>query len=183
MLLRFAVIVTILEVALTAGASILVTYTDPPPGFATENDLRSLGMLCRTHENRRWESGNAPCYDTRAALTSPDASLYASLRTDATPTDFEFRRSKDEAARERPERGELTIINEPIPGEQGYAVRHTGPTTVRFELARLRRNEMLIVRVVRERPYDASPAAELARCERRARLVQEHLMTKLGWRD
>jgi len=44
MLIRFAVIITILEVALTAMASVLVTYTDPPPGFVTENDLRSLGM-------------------------------------------------------------------------------------------------------------------------------------------
>lgn len=182
-LLRFALIVTVLEVALTAAASVLVTYTDPPPGFETENDLRSLGLLCRTHENRRWESGNAPCYDTRAALSSPDAALYVSLRTDATSTDYEFRRSRDEASRERPERGELTIINEPMPGEQGYAVRHSGPASARFELVRFRRNEILIVRVVRERPFDSIPAVELASCERRARVVQEHLMTKLRWRD
>ena len=182
-MLRFAVVVTILEVALTAAASILVTFTDPPPGFATENDLRSLGMTFRTHENRRWESGNAPCYDTRASLASPEASLFTSLRTDATTTDFEFRRAKDEALRERPERGELSIINEPLPGEQGYAVRHSGPNSVRFELVRLRRGEMLIVRVSREKPFDTLATAEMARCERRARLVQEHLMVKLHWRD
>jgi hypothetical protein len=102
MLLRFAVIVTIMEVALTAMASILVTYTDPPPGFATENDLRSLGLSFSAHENRRWESGNAPCYDTRATLLSPDSALFVSFRTDAALTDYEFRRSRDEASREHP---------------------------------------------------------------------------------
>lgn len=183
MLFRFAVVITILEFALTAVASILVTYTDPPPGFATEQDLRSLGMSFTAHENRRWESANQPCYDTRATLASPSAALFTSLRTDATKTDFAFRRSRDEANRERPERGEVTIINEPLPGEEGYAVRHTGPKSVRFELVRLRKNEMLIVRVVREKPYDHLAAAELAKCERRARLVQEHLMVKLRWRE
>lgn len=183
MLVRFAVIVTILEVALTAMASVLVTYTDPPPGFVTENDLRSLGMTFSAHENRRGESGNAPYYDTRSTLTSPTSSLFASLRTDATKTDFEFRRSREEASREHPERGELVIINEPMPGEQGYAVRHSGPKSARFELVRIRKGEMLIVRVIRERPYDTLPAVELSGCERRARQVQEHLMVKLRWRD
>jgi hypothetical protein len=183
MLLRFAVVVTLLEAALTAMAAILVTYTDPPPGFATENDLRSLGLSFSDLQNRRWESGNSPCYDTRATLRSPDSAFFVSLRTDATPTDFEFRRSKDEAAREHPEQGELVIVNEPIPGEQGYAVRHSGPRSVRFELVRIRKGELLIVRVVREKPFDSVPAAELSRCERRARIVQEHLMVKLRWRD
>jgi len=183
MLFRFAMAVTVLEFALTAVASVLVTYTDPPPGFVTEQDLRALGIEYRAHDNRRWESGNAPCYDTRAQLSTPDAALFASYRTDAVRTDFDFRRSRDEVNRERPERGETVIINEPLPGEEGYAVRYSGAKSVRFELVRLRKNEMLIVRVVREKPYEAIPAAELTRCERRARLVQEHLMSKLRWRD
>jgi hypothetical protein len=54
---------------------------------------------------------------------------------------------------------------------------------VRFELVRIRKGELLIVRVVREKPFDSVPAAELSRCERRARMVQEHLMVKLRWRD
>jgi hypothetical protein len=182
-LFRFAVVITALEALLTLGASILVTYTDPPPGFATENDLRSLGLAFSKHENRRWESGNALTYDTRATLTGPESALFVSLRLDATPTDYEFRRLRDEANRERPERGELVILNEPCPGEEGYAVRHLGPKSARFELVRLHKKDLLIVRVVREKPFDTLPAAELARCERRARLVQEHLMVKLGWRD
>ncbi|HVR83840.1 MAG TPA: hypothetical protein VMU54_05970 [Planctomycetota bacterium] len=183
MLFRFAVAITMVELALTAMATVLVTYTDPPPGFVTETDLHSLGLNFSAHDNRRGESGNSPYYDTRATLSNPDSSLFASLRTDATTTDFEFRRSRDEASREHPERGELVIINEPFSGEQGYAVRHSGPNSARFELVRIRKNEMLIVRLVREKPYDTIPAAELARCERRARLVQEHLMVKLRWRD
>jgi hypothetical protein len=183
MLFRFAVAITIVELALTALASILVTFTDPPPGFTTESDLRSLGLVFSAHDNRRGESGNSPYYDTRATLTNPASSLFTSLRTDATMTDFEFRRSRDEASLEHPERGELVIINEPFTGEKGYAVRHSGPNSVRFELVRIRKGEMLIVRLVREKPFDSIPAAELARCEHRARLVQEHLMVKLRWRD
>ena len=34
-----------------------------------------------------------------------------------------------------------------------------------------------------EETQDTLPAAELSRCERRARMVQEHLMTKLRWRE
>lgn len=183
MLLRFAVVVTVLELALTAVASVLVTYTEPPPGFATEGDLKDLGLKFEQHENRRWTSVNAPCYDTRAKLLGPDATLYVSLRTDALKTDYEFRRSREEVMKDQPERGEIVIINEPIPGEVGYAVRHRGPKSVRFELVRLRRSEMLIVRVVRELPYDTLPSAELSRCERRARVIQEHLMAKMRWRE
>jgi len=183
MLFRFAVAVTVLEVALTAVASILVTYTDPPPGFATEQDLASLGLPHRDLKNTRWIPLKAPSYETRATLTSPDAALYVSLQTDATETDFEFRRLREDGNRGHPERGETVVINEPMPGEKGYAVRHGGPKSSRFELVRLRGNDLLVVRVVREKPYDLVPAAELGRCERRARLVQEHLMVKLRWRD
>jgi hypothetical protein len=183
MLFRFAVVVTVLELALTAVASVLVTYTEPPPGFATDSDLRDLGLKFEQHENRRWVSVSAPCYDTRAKLLSPDATLYISLRTDALKTDYDFRRSREEVMRDQPDRGEIVLINEPIPGEEGYAVRHRGNKSVRFELVRIRRSEMLIVRVVREMPYDSLPPAELSRCERRARVLQEHLMAKMRWRE
>ena len=183
MLFRFAVVITVLEFALTAVASVLVTYTEPPPGFTTERDLRELHIPFTEHENRRWLSVDAPCYDTRAKLDSPPAALYVSLRTDALRTDFDFRRSREVVTASKPDRGETVIINEPIPGEEGYAIRHRGPKSVRFELVRLRKSEMLIVRVIRDMPYDTLPAAELSRCERRARIVQEHLMTKMRWRE
>ena len=80
MLMRFAVVVTILEFILTIAASILVTYTEPPVGFLTETDLSELGQKFEDHENKRWIHLNAPCYDTSAKLGSPSASLYASLR-------------------------------------------------------------------------------------------------------
>ncbi len=183
MLFRFAVIVTVLELLLTTLASVLVTYTEPPPGFATEADLRSLGLTCSDHSNRRWLRMNAPCYDTRAQLESPSAVLEVSLRTDATATDYDFRRAANEAIQRNPDRGEVVVLTEPFPGERGYAVRHRGPKSVRFELARLRGTELFIVSVVRERPFDTLEAAELSKCERRARAVQEHLMFKMRWRD
>jgi len=183
MLLRFAIFITVLEFALTAVASVLVTYTEPPPGFLTERDLHDLNIPFTEHENRRWVSVDAPCYDTRAKLDGPPASLTVSLRTDALKTDYDFRHSREAVMRNQPDRGETVIITEPIPGEEGYAVRHRAPKFVRFELVRRRGSDMLIVRVIREMPYDTPPAAELSRCERRARMVQEHLMTKLRWRE
>jgi hypothetical protein len=183
MLLRFAVVVTVLELVLTATASVLVTYTEAPPAFATPSDLRELGISFTDHRNAREGSIQAPIYDTTATLSSPTATLTVRYRSDQSKTDFDFRRSREEVWRDRPENGELVIINEPLPGEQGYAVRHRGPNSVRFELVRLRGTEMLTVRVVRRTPFENLPAAELSRCERRARVVQEHLMMKLRWRE
>jgi hypothetical protein len=183
MLLRFALAVTVLEFVLTIGASVLVTYTEPPTGFLTETDLSALGMTFTEHENKRWIHLNAPCYDTRARLASPSASLYASLRSDASEADFTFRRRREEAISERSDRGEAVVINEPLPGEEGYAVRYRGPTSVRFELVRLRGSDMLVVRVSREKPFDTTESAALSKCELRARAVQEQLMFKLRWRD
>jgi len=183
MLLRFAVVVTVLELVLTAGASVLVSYTEAPPGFATDDDLRELGLAYTQHRNSREGSLQAPIYDTNATLAAPTATLWVRYRADQSKTDFEFRRSREEVRRGRAEFGELVLIDEPMPGEQGYAVRHRGPASVRFELVRLRGSEMLIVNVVRKQPYDNLPAAELARCERRARIIQEQLMMKLRWRE
>ena len=183
MLTRFALVVTLIELALTVGASVLVTYTGAPPAFATETDLNGLGIAFGEHSNRRWLHMNAPCYDTRAALQSPAGSLFVSFRTESTDTDLDFRRARDEMIHDHPDRGEVVIINEPLPGERGYAVRHRSAKSVRFELVRLRKTELLIVRVTRDLPPDAMPSAELARCERQARQVQELLMFKMRWRD
>jgi len=183
MLLRFAVVVTVLELVLTAGASVVVSYVEAPPAFATDNDLRDLGLAYTQHRNSREGTIQAPIYDTDATLASPTASLWVRYRADMSKTDFDFRRAREEMRRSRPELGELVLINEPSPGEVGYAVRHRGPSSMKFELVRLRGSEMLIVQVVRKMPYDNIPAAELARCERRARIVQEHLMAKLRWRE
>ena len=183
MLFRFAVAVTSLELVLTVAASVLVSYTEAPPAFATEADLRDLAISHTEHRNSRLGSIQAPIYETTATLASPSALLFVSFRTDISKTDYEFRRAREEVNRSRPELGETVLINEPLPGEEGYAVRQRGPTAVRFELVRFRGTDMLIVRVVRKEPYDNLPAAELARCERRARVVQEHLMMKLKWRE
>ena len=183
MLFRFAVAVTILELVLTIVASVLVTFTEPPPAFMTEADLSDIGIKVEKHQNVRRVQVNAPCYDTQATLSTPSAKLDVSLRTDSSATDFVFRRSREEAIRGHPERGEVVLINEPIPGEQGYAVRHRTPTSVRFEVVRLRGNDLLIVRVLREMPYDYTESGMMSKCELRARAVQEHLMFKLRWRD
>ena len=183
MLLRFAVAVTALEFVLTIAASVLVTYTEPPAGFLTEQEMGDLSLKFEQHENRRWVHLNAPCYDTRATLSSPGATLYVSLRSDASSTDIGFRRRREESIRERKDRGDVVIINEPLPGEEGYAVRYRGPDAVRFELARLHGRDMLIVRVIDEKPFDTTESGALSKCEHRARAVQEYLMFKLRWRD
>ena len=183
MLIRFALAVTALEFILAVVASVLVTYTEPPTGFLTEVDVGELGMKFEQHENRRWIHLDAPCYDTRAKLSGPTASLYVSLRSEASAADFNFRRHREEAIRERADKGKLILINEPLPGEEGYAIRSRGANSVRFELVRLRGKELLIVRVTSEKPFDSVESAALSKCEQRARAVQEHLMLKMRWRD
>lgn len=183
MLYRFAVTVTALELLLTLGASVLIRFTEPPTAFLTETELTGLGMTFQSHDNTRTLRQDVVCYDTHATLRSPTASLYASLRSDTSATDFDFRRRREEAIREHPERGEVLLINEPLPGEEGYAVRYRGANSVRFEAVRLRGREMLIVRVTREKPFDTTESAALSKCELRARAVQEHLMFKMRWRD
>ncbi len=101
----------------------------------------------------------------------------------ASEADFAFRRRREEAIGERSDRGEIVLVNEPLPGEEGYAVRYRGPNSVRFELVRRRGSDMLVVRVSREKPFDTIDSAALSKCELRARAVQEQLMFKLRWRD
>jgi hypothetical protein len=180
---RFAAIVTAIELVLTAGASILVSYTEAPPAFATEADLNGLGIPFASLETDRRMIQGALAYETRATLSSPPAELYVSLRTKASAADCDFRRAREESPSATPDRGEVTVINEPLPGEKGYAVRHRAASFVRFELVRLKGDELFIVRVKRALPFDLPIAAELSRCERRARIVQEHVMTKMRWRD
>jgi len=67
------------------------------------------------------------------------------------------------------------IINEPMPGEQATRCGHSGPKSARFELVRIRKGEMLIVRVIREKPFDTLPARS-CRAAAPGAAGAEHLM-------
>lgn len=180
---RFALIVTLVELALTAAAALWITAEEAGGTFLTERDLETLGIPYSALAASTRRQGEALTQDARATLSNPVQSLYVSLRPETSLTDYEFRKGREEALTRRPDRGQVSLSTEPWGEELGYAVRHQSDKSMRFELTRHRSGDLLIVRVVREAPYPAGAAQEMALCERRARQVQEHLLVRLGWRD
>ncbi len=180
---RFAVIVTLVELALTAGAALWITAEEVGGTLVSSRDLETLGIPCSALSPSTRRQGELLLQDVRATLSNPEQTLHVSLRPGTSTTDFEFRRGREEALSRRRDRGQVSLSTEPWGDEPGYAVRHQGEKSMRFELARLRRGELLIVRIAREAPYAAGAAQEMAGCERRARQVQELLLHRMGWND
>lgn len=180
---RFALIVTLVELTLTAGAVLWITAEEVGGALVSSRDLEALGIPCSGLAPSTRRQGEVLIQDVRATLSNPAQTLYVSLRPGTSATDFQFRQGREEALSRRPDRGQISLSMEPWGDESGYAVRHPGEKSMRFELARHRGGDLLIVRVVSESPYPAGAAQEMAVCERRARQVQEHLLVRLGWRE
>jgi hypothetical protein len=177
-MLRFAVAVTVLELVLTAGAAWWVTLAESTGAHVTERDLGELGLPFTSVTPSSTRAGDTANHETRAALLDPGQTLYTSLRTGSTAVDFDHRKRREEAwARKSGGGAAHSIADEPLPGEEGYSVRQSGPKSLRFELVRLRGSDLLIVRIT----MDAPGHGEMAKAERRARKVQERLMGRLGW--
>jgi hypothetical protein len=176
-MLRFMIAVTTVELLLTALAAWWVTAAESVGAHVTERDLREFSIPFTSLTPTSTRSGDTANHETRARFRDPEQSLYTSLRTGATTTDFEFRKGREEALQRKADRGPLSIVDEPLPGELGYSLRHSGTKSLRFELVRLRGSELLIVRVGMENPG----AGDMAKAERRARLVQERIMGRIGW--
>jgi len=182
--IRFALLVTLVEIGLTAGAALLIAWNEEPEPFLTRDDLRTLDLPYESLRNERVPSLQAlHCYESRAVLRVPRQSVYVSYRVEAGPKDLESRREKERALLEKKEAGQGSLIDEPFDGERGYAVRHRGPHGARMELVRARGRDLFIVRVSQEGVQGAEAQAAVARCDRLAHLIQHQIMTKLRWRD
>lgn len=183
-MVRFAVTMALVEVALTAAATFTITLVEPGEPYITERDLRALRLpfaSLTTSRTKRFDQ--QVFYDTRVQLSDPPQVLTVSVRTEATEVDYDHRFNRERQRQGDPRHGALVVFEEPMPGERGYALRQRGPSSVRFELARLRGTDLLVVTVTRARPYDGTPDQEVVRCERRARVVELLVLEKLGWRE
>lgn len=183
-MLRFAFGVTAVEIALTLGAAFLVGWTAGDEPYLTADDLRSLRIpydRLKT-EYRSFRLHADASWDTRGILLEPGGTLYVSLLINAAPEAIERRRAVEERRRKAEGTGRLILIEEPFPGETGYAVRERGTSALRVELVRRREGQMLVVQLRRDLAPGSTGKVELPSLERRARLIQEYLMSRLAWR-
>jgi hypothetical protein len=180
---RFAIAVTAVEFVLTAAAAVFLASSLEVEPFATEDDLRSLGLVCESHESlKRTRFEALFSYDSRCTLKD-GADLSTSVRVGANRTDLDLRRRREEAWQAKPGYGRASFAEGSLEEEPGYSLRHVGPDGVRGEVVHLRGDRMLIVRVGRKAPFGDTPDEEVSRCLRRAHLVYDFMAAKLGWRD
>lgn len=180
---RFAVAVTILELAFTGLTAALFTLDVAPDPYLTKDDLRAFSLPFERHTTERRLRFEALLgYDTHATLLHPRQSVWVTLRVEQTEVDVQSRRRREEAWAKRP--GQISTTNiatDAGPDDEGYAVRQQSPTGARCELVRFKGDRMLVVRVAKQEPLEGAPEEELAACERRARLLQARMLQKLKW--
>lgn len=175
---RFAWTVASIEVVLTICAASLVTMDERTEPFLLQEDLARMGMAAETFSNeKRFRLGAIASYDTNAVLAESRHVILVSFRVESPREEFERLRAAELGARGQ-ESGLVLVDEETRRVERGYAIRQRGATGVRSELVRLRGGDLLLVKVSRPN----APPGEQARCERMARLIQEHMMRRLGWR-
>lgn len=180
-MVRFAVAVVALEFVLTTAAGFYLAASLEVEPYATPADLRELGLEVESLETARRERfERLQSYDTNAKLADGTA-VSVRVRMHSLQVDFDLQRQKERDLAAKPERGATTILDEPLPGEQGYTVRHRGTNGVRAEVVRFRGDRMLVVVFRRQGSFGPSAASEAARCERLARSLREILAARLGW--
>ncbi len=182
-MVRFAVLMTLVELALTVGAVFAITLVEPGEPYLSEADLRGLRIPFASVTTSRAKRLGQVFYDTRVKLKDPPQTLYVSLRTEHSGVDYDHRINRERRRDGDPRHGSLVVVEEPMPGERGYALRQRGPGSVRSEIVRLRGTDFLIVAVSRPTPPDLTPAQAVVGCERRARTVELYLLEKLRWRE
>lgn len=180
---RFAVAVTLVELALTGLTAALFTLESPPDPFLTPDDLREFSLPFESHETaRRLRFDALLGYDSNAVLLHPRQTLWVSLRVEQTAVDFQSRRRREESWAARPGQISTTaVVAEPGADGEGYAVRQRSPSGARCELVRFKGDRMLVVRISKAEPLEKTPEEEVAACERRARLIQARMLQKTDW--
>jgi hypothetical protein len=183
-MIRFAITVTAVEIALTLGASVWIACSETGEPFVTPGDFTELGIPVEKYSTERGTRfGSLFSYDTRAVARDSGTALHVSLRVNTPREEYDVRESGERHPRLR-EGDERPIVNdESWPGEPGFAVRHVGRTTVRTELTRLHGAQMLIVRATLMKVPEANPNPTASACEHLARLLQDYMVQKLGWRN
>ena len=184
-MIRFAVIITAVELALTLGALLFVTLAQTRDPYVDREEFDELGIPLEKHSTEaRMRFGSLFSYDTQAVVKDSGAKITVSVRIHTPREEFDAREASERASRMREGEERPVVNDESWPGEPAYAVRHRGRTGVRSELVRLHGREMLIVRVTRmPDPSKATPGEMAAKGERLARVIQGFMTRKLGWRE
>ncbi len=182
-MIRFAVAVTAVELALTLGAVVFISVAESGEPYLAREEFESLGIPVEKYStDRRLRFGALFSYDTHAYVKAPGPAITLSLRVNAPREEFSAREAGERQLRPRDGDERPVVNDESWPGEPGYAVRHRGRHGVRSELVRLHGKELLIVRVVATGTAAATSGEEAAKCERLARTVLGVMVRKLGWR-
>lgn len=179
-MVRFAVGVTLVELALTTAAALFLAATVENELFLEPADVAALGLPVESHSTshvRRFEALYS--YDSRVSAGA--VQIWASVRPKPTTADYPLRRLRESGAAASAAGGSM-FRDEDAPGEQGYLSRVRSPGSVRSEIARSRSEALLIVRVWQPLEPGAPAEEAAARCERRARVLAERMAEKLRWR-
>lgn len=182
-MIRFAWTVTAVEVVLTFAAVLLISVVEAPEPYLTRGDLHTLGLRCNAHKTERRAPLHARVtWESQAVLSDPEQNVAVSYRQDVSPADFDLRLRKERDRLEKAGIGHGALIDEPFPGERGYALRFQSENSVRFEQVRAKGDDLLIVRVTHEGVSGLGGRIAMAQCDKRARLVQQVMLDKLRWR-
>jgi hypothetical protein len=183
-LIRFALSITAIELALTVAASLWIALASGEEPYVTPGEFEMLGIPTEKHSTeRRYRFGTLFSYDTQATVKASGPAITVSVRVHTPRSEFDARLAGERWPTLREGDEAPVITDEPWPGESGYGVRQRSRTGVRAEIVRLRGTEMLVVRAVRPTLGDLHPGHEVARCERLVRLLQDFTAQKLGWRE
>lgn len=180
---RFAVSITAIEVLLTMGAALVIALTEPPDHYLPRETLEELGMKVSAYRtDRRVWLGALPRFTTYAKLKDPERELHLSVRINASEHDYDLHRQRALNRVEQRDGGIGVLVDNPFPGERGYAMRFTEKDRVRVELARARGDKFMVLQLLQKGVRGARARIAVAACERRARLAMGRMMERLGWR-
>lgn len=183
-MIRFAVTVTIVELVLTVIASLWIATADSVEPFLGEDELRRLEIDVQNYSTeRRLRFGALFSYETRAQMKGGGPSIVVSVRVNTPRGEYEGRLTGERYPKLKEGEEAPVVTDENWPEEPGYAVRQCGRNGARAEVVRLHGGTMLVVRAVQLSVEGNVARANAARCERIARMIQEHMAGKLGWRD
>ncbi len=184
-MIRFAIAVTAVEVALTLAASLWIAYAETGEPYLTEQEFTMLGIPVEKYSTEYRTRFGAPfSYDTQGVVKGPGPAITVSVRVHTPRAEYDNRLSGERWPKLREGDEPPSVLEEAWPSdESGYLARQKGRNGVRAELVRLHGADLLIVRVIRVDEAGARPEPRLAACERLTRVVQEYMMIKLGWRE
>jgi hypothetical protein len=182
--IRFALCVTAVEIALTIGASLWITLLDTGEPYVTPEEFGALGIPVEEVSTKRQSRfGAVSSYDTKAVVREDGPSILVSVSINTPRAEYDSRKAGERFPKLKEGDEPPLVIDESWAVEPGYAVRQTGRASVRSEIVRLRGKDMLTIRLVWKDIAGKNKSQAVSYCEHFARLIQDHMVEKLGWRD